>query len=100
MEEKDTHPRSLEESIQNVNRDLFGIALDATEIPLFDDEGEEGSKTDFALKLLTNPQYEKFAVPSYIRNGLICLNEQSKLPEVAQPLKKYKWKRTSIPKKV
>lgn len=100
MEEKNTHPRSLEESIQNVNRELFGIAPDATEIPLFDDEGENGSKTDFALKLLTSPQYEKFAVPSYIRNGLIWLNEQSKLPEVAQPVKKYKWKRTSIPKKV
>lgn len=98
MEEKNTHPRSLEESIQNVNRKLFEIDLDATDIPLFSDE--DGSKTDFALKLLTDPTYEEFAVPSYIKNGLIWLNAQSKLPKVEQPIRKHKMNRAKASTKV
>ena len=91
MKENNAHPRSLEESIQNVNRELFGIAPDAIDIPLFSDKDE--SKTDFALKLLTDPEYENFIVPSYIKNGLVWLNDQSKLPEVVQPIRKHKMNR-------
>jgi len=91
MEEKNVYPRSLEESIQNVNRELFEIAPDATDVPIFSDNGE--SKTDFALKLLTDPKYENFIVPSYIKSGLVWLNDQSKLPDVAQPIRKHKMNR-------
>lgn len=91
MEEKNAHPRSLEESIQNVNRELFEIDPNATDIPLFSDADE--SKTDFALKLLTDPKFENFIIPSYIRNGLAWLNNQSKLPEVVQPIRKHKMNR-------
>lgn len=90
LEENGAYPRSLEESIQNVNRQLFNIDSEVTEIPLFNDD--EGSKTDFALKLLTDSAYENFSVPSYIQNGLIWLNNQDKMPEVMQPTRKYKRK--------
>lgn len=92
LRENGAYPRSLEESIQNVNRELFGISLSATEIPLFSDES--GSKTDFALKLLTDSAYEKFSVPTYIKNGLIWLNNQIKMPEAMRPVRKYKQKRS------
>lgn len=98
VEENGAHPRSLEESIQNVNRVLFGIDFDATEIPLFNED--DGSKTDFALQLLTETKYEGFTVPSYIKDGLIWLNNQSKMPETVQPTRKHKMTRVSSSKKV
>lgn len=74
MEEGKVYPRSLEESIQNVNRDLCDIKTE-TEIELF-----KGKKTDFAIKLLTDSSFENFNVPSYIKEGLKWLNEQNKMP--------------------
>lgn len=89
-EENGAYPRSLEESIQNVNRALFGIAEDATEIPLFEESESGESKTDFAIKLLTDPKYEDFHIPTYIRDGLIWLNDQAKMPEKEAPVRQHK----------
>lgn len=89
-EEKGAYPRSLEEAIENVNRNLFGIAEEATEIPLFDEDESGESKTDFAIKLLTDPKYEDFIVPSYIRDGLDWLNDQAKMPTQESPVRKHK----------
>ena len=88
MEENNTYPRSLEESIININRDLFGVDKDDTEIPIFDETGEK--KTDFAIKLLTNPEYADFEIPSYIREGLMWLNDQAKMPEREIPVRQHK----------
>ena len=87
LEEYNAYPRSLEESIKNVNRELYGIDPEDTIIALFNDN--ERSKTDFALDLLTNSLYEDFSIPLYIRKGLIWLNNQDKMPEVVQPTRKY-----------
>lgn len=84
-EENGFHPRSLEEAIQNVNREIFEISEDKTDIPLFEEGGKHGSKTDFAILLLTDPLYEDFKIPSYIREGLIWLNEQSKMSDFPRP---------------
>lgn len=89
-EENGAYPRSLEESIQNVNRALFGIAEDATEIHLFEESESGESKTDFAIKLLTDPKYEDFHIPTYIRDGLIWLNDQAKMPEKEAPVRQHK----------
>ena len=88
--EHGTYPRSLEESIQNVNRKLFGIDENATEIKLFDDNCEGEKKTDFAIKLLTDPQYDDFQIPSYIRDGLVWLNNQLKIPTQETPIRQHK----------
>lgn len=66
--------RSLEESIRNVNRNLFNLENDITEDDL---KFTEKSKTEFALNLI----YKKsnYAIPSYIKNGLIWLNNQKVL---------------------
>ena len=98
VEENGAHPRSLEESIQNVNRELFGIAPNSKEIPLYDDT--DSSKTDFALMLLTDPKYKDFAIPLYIKNGLVWLNDQDKMPEAAYPVRKFKMKRGASSQKV
>lgn len=90
MRRSQRYPRSLEESIQNVNRALFGIAEDATEIPLFEESESGESKTDFAIKLLTDPKYEDFHIPTYIRDGLIWLNDQAKMPEKEAPVRQHK----------
>ena len=89
-EEKGAYPRSLEEAIENVNRNLFGIAEEATEIPLFDEDESGESKTDFAIKLLTDSKFEDFIVPSYIRDGLAWLNDQAKIPTKETPVRKHK----------
>ena len=65
---------SLEEAIRNVNRSHYGLSEAATEIDL---EFNEKSKTDFALKLIY--EYDDYTVPSYIRSGLIWLNNQKVL---------------------
>lgn len=89
-EENGAYPRSLEESIQNVNRIMFDIAESATEIPLFEDSESGESKTDFAIKLLTDPKFENFQTPSYIRDGLIWLNDQPKMPAQETPVRQHK----------
>lgn len=66
--------RSLEESIKNVNRDFYELKAPVTEDDI---DFNSKSKTDFALNLMfENPNY---IIPSYIKNGLVWLNEQSVL---------------------
>ena len=73
-EENGFHPRSLEEAIQNVNRGLFGKA--DTEVLDFSKESDK--KTDFALRLLTDDKYANYQLPSYIHDGLVWLNKQTR----------------------
>ena len=89
-EENGAYPRSLEESIQNVNRKMFDIDKSVTEIPLFEDNDSGESKTDFAIKLLTDPEFENFQIPSYIRDGLVWLNNQPKMPVQKTPVRQHK----------
>lgn len=65
---------SLEEAIRNVNRSHFGLSDTATETDL---EFDEKSKTDFALKLIY--ECEDYTIPTYIRSGLVWLNNQKVL---------------------
>lgn len=77
-EEYEFSPRSLEDAIMNCNRELFNIA-DGSNLK-FEDTGEK--KTDFALKLLTEEAYTSYQVPSYIRDGLVWLNNQTRMGEL------------------
>lgn len=74
-EENGFHPRSLEDAIMNCNRDKFHIP--DGEHCSFDSKNE--NKTDFALKLLVEDEFANYQVPSYIRDGLIWLNNQSRM---------------------
>jgi len=62
---------SLEEAIRNVNRTHYGLGDSPTEDDL---EFTGKSKTDFALKLIC--EYEDYAIPTYIKDGLVWLNDQ------------------------
>ena len=73
-EENGFHPRSLEEAIQNANRVLFG----KTETEVLDFAKESDKKTDFALRLLVDDQYADYQLPSYIRDGIVWLNKQTR----------------------
>ena len=64
----------MEEAIQNVNRPLFG----KTETDILDFAKESDKKTDFALRLLIDDQYADYQLPSYIRDGLVWLNKQTR----------------------
>lgn len=86
-EENGAHPRSLEESIINVNRDLFGIEKDQKTIT-FDEE--EVCKTDFALRLLVDGKYTEYRIPSYIEQGLIWLNGMTTMPKKTNARRKLK----------
>ena len=88
-EQNDAHPRSLEEAIINVNRDLFGRDADAKVIT-FDEDDDGIKKTDFALQLLVEDKFSNYEVPSYIEEGLIWLDAQSKVPEQVIPIRKLK----------
>ena len=77
MEENGTYPRSLEEALMNVNREYYEIDEEETSIN-FDET--EGKKTDFALDLIFGEIADNYSIPSYIENGLLWLNEQSKFP--------------------
>lgn len=63
--------RSLEEAVRNVNRAMYGLDEDATEGDL---TFSTGCKTDFALDLVY--KHDSYAVPAYIRDGLVWLNNQ------------------------
>lgn len=65
---------SLEEAIRNVNRVHYELGDNPTEDDL---EFSGKCKTDFALKLI----YEctDYAIPSYIKSGLVWLNDQKVL---------------------
>lgn len=86
-EENGAHPRSLEEAIRNVNRELFGVSKDAT-VVTFDES--EISKTDFALRLLVDSKFTNYSIPSYIEVGLIWLNDMSIRPEITKTHRKLK----------
>lgn len=72
VEENGLCGRSLEESIINVNREIFGLTRAVTEEKL---NFSGKSKTDFALDLIIN--HSTYKVPQYIKNGLAWLNNQS-----------------------
>ena len=62
---------SLEEAIRNVNRAYYELG----DTPAEDDLEFSGkSKTDFALNLIC--ECEDYAIPAYIKNGLVWLNDQ------------------------
>lgn len=65
---------SLEEAIRNVNRTYYGLGGTPTEDDL---EFSGKKKTDFALNLIC--ECEDYAVPAYIKNGLVWLNDQQVL---------------------
>lgn len=94
MEENGTYPRSLEEALMNVNREYYEIDEEETSIN-FDET--EGKKTDFALDLIFGEIADNYSIPSYIENGLLWLNEQSKFPAAIETRRKFK--RTYIKKK-
>lgn len=74
IEENGLCGRSLEESIQNVNRATFELTGTLTECDL---EFTGTSKTEFALNLIFDtPDYN---IPQYIKNGLVWLNDQKVL---------------------
>lgn len=76
-EENGFFPRSLEDAIMNCNRKLFNIDEDSN--PNFEKQGIK--KTDFALKMLIENEFSSYKVPSYIRDGLIWLNNQTRIGE-------------------
>lgn len=63
--------RSLEESIKNANRKIFGIPDAASESDI---AFEECKKTDFAIDLMVN--HSDYSTPDYIKRGLIWLDKQ------------------------
>ncbi len=62
---------SLEEAIRNVNRTHYKLRDTPTEDDL---EFSGKSKTDFALDLIC--KCEDYAIPAYIKDGLVWLNDQ------------------------
>lgn len=62
---------SLEEAIRNANRAHYELG----DAPIEDDLEFKGkSKTDFALNLIC--ECEDYAIPAYIKDGLVWLNDQ------------------------
>ena len=74
VEEDSLCGRSLEESIINVNRDIFKLKAPVNEESI---KFTSKSKTEFAFDLIcNNPNYK---IPKYIKDGLIWLNDQKVL---------------------
>lgn len=61
----------MEEAIRNVNRAHYELGDTPTEDDL---EFLGKSKTDFALNLIC--ECEDYAIPAYIKDGLVWLNDQ------------------------
>jgi len=76
------HPRSLEEAIININRNLYGKTADAE----IDFSEKDTKKTDFTIQLLYAPQYSGYEIPSYIKDGLSWLCKASRFPEGEEPV--------------
>ena len=76
------HPRSLEEAIINVNRELFEKSSDEK----IDFAEEDTKKTDFAVSLLYDPKYSKYEIPSYIKEGLTWLCSVSRFAKGEEPV--------------
>lgn len=74
VEENGLCGRSLEEALKNANRNLYGLSQNATENELQYNPSNDGSKTDFAMKLVFD--HSDYSVPKYIENGLVWLNSQ------------------------
>lgn len=72
-QENNIHPRSFEEAIINVNRELYSVGDEVGEIE-FDSDKE--SKTDFAFNLLFDKDFSSYSIPSYISKGLVWLSSQ------------------------
>ena len=89
MEEKGAYPRSLEESIMNVNREYYNIDEKEENI---DFSILEEKKTDFALDLILGQISDTYQIPSYIEHGLVWLSKQSKMPKQIQPKRMFKRK--------
>ena len=87
MEENGAYPRSLEEALMNVNRKYYKIDEEETNINF---DKTEGKKTDFALDLIFGKMADSYSIPSYIENGLVWLNEQSKVPATIEPKRMFK----------
>lgn len=87
MEENGAYPRSLEEALMNVNRKYYKIDEAETNINF---DAAERKKTDFALDLIFGEISDSYSIPSYIENGLVWLNEQSKVPITVEPKRKNK----------
>lgn len=87
IQENGAAPRSFEEAIINVNREKFDISEDVTLIEYNEDKI---GKTDFALRLLVDARYSDYSVPAYIKNGLIWLDKQSKIPDAVPVVTKLK----------
>lgn len=68
VKEKKYCGRSFEESIMNVNRDIYNLGVD----DIIEFDSDKTKKTDFALELLENEDYN---IPKYIKDGLIWLND-------------------------
>jgi predicted ATP-dependent endonuclease of OLD family len=69
--EKGLCGHSLEESIRNVNRKHYNLGNRISEKKL---EFKGKSKTDFALDLIC--ECKDYAIPAYIKDGLVWLNDQ------------------------
>ena len=81
-QEGEFHPRSLEEAIINVNRHMFGKSSSET----IDFSENDKKKTDFAISLLYDPERSEYAIPSYIKEGLIWLCAISRFAEGEEPV--------------
>lgn len=86
LEENGCHPRSLEDAIINVNRELFGKK--PTDCLDFNKTDEK--KTDFALRLLLDSRFTNYKVPSYIVEGLVWLRKQSRIQDGEEPTRQHK----------
>ena len=73
---------SLEEAIINVNRNLFDKEPDE----IIDFSEEDDKKTDFAIRLLYDPAFSDYSIPSYIKDGLIWLCSVSRFAEGEEPV--------------
>ena len=80
--ERAFHPRSLEEAIINVNREMFGKETDEA----IDFSEEDDKKTDFAIRLLYDPAFSDYEIPSYIKDGLTWLCSVSRFAEGEEPV--------------
>lgn len=74
VEEDGLCGRSLEESIINVNRDIFKLKAPVNEESI---QFTSKSKTEFAFDLICNNT--NYKIPKYIKDGLIWLNDQKVL---------------------
>lgn len=71
--ENNMFPRSFEEAILNVNRNIYDIN---DEEASHEYDPSKLSKTDFAIRMLVDENYRNYNIPSYIETGLVWLSSQ------------------------